>query len=140
MSVPGSLPSSSRRPPWWRYGIDWWWRSLPLRVIASVFGASVLVLVLGGFLLMQQATNGVMAGKDASVRSEARQALDTAQQQLNSADLTGDPNPDKTLTELALRFANGAGGSDQFDVIIISGGQTITAGEVSPDSIPLVLR
>ena len=81
-----------RRRAWWRYGIDWWWRSLPLRVIASVFGASVLVLVLGGFLLMQQATNGVMAGKDASVRSEARQALDTAQQQLNSADLTGDPN------------------------------------------------
>ena len=128
--------AAPRRRPWWRYGIDWWWRSLPLRVIASVFGASVLVLVLGGFLLMQQATNGVMAGKDASVRSEARQALDTAQQQLNSADLTGNPNPDKTLTELALRFANGGGGSDQYDVIIVSGGQTITAGDVNATSIP----
>ena len=31
---------------------------------------------------------------------------DAAQQQLNSADLTGDPNPDKKLTELALGFAN----------------------------------
>jgi two-component system, OmpR family, sensor histidine kinase MtrB len=129
----------ARRTPWWRFGIDWWWRSLPLRVIASVFGASVLVLVLGGFLLMQQATNGVMAGKDASVRSEARQALDTAQQQLDSADLTGDPNPDKTLTELALRFANGAG-DNQFDVIIVSGGQVITAGAVSAASIPEWLR
>ncbi len=142
-ALSGSTPSlnglASKRA-WWRFGIDWWWRSLPLRVIASVFGASVLVLVLGGFLLMQQATNGVMAGKEASVRSEARQALDTAQQQLDSADLTGDPNPDKTLTELALRFANAAGGSDQFDVIIVSGGGTITAGEVDPRSIPTLLQ
>ncbi len=133
-------PAAVGKRQWWRFGIDWWWRSLPLRVIASVFGASVLVLVLGGFLLMQQATNGVMAGKESSVRSEARQALDLAQQQLDSADLTGDPNPDKTLTELALRFANGAGGSDQFDVIIISGGQTITAGDVDADSIPVLLQ
>ncbi len=108
-------------------------------MIASVFGASVLVLVLGGFLLMQQATNGVLAGKEASVRSEARQALNTAQQQLISADLTGDPNPDKTLNELALRLANESGGGDRFDVIIISRGQTITGG-VAASSIPPVLR
>ena len=75
-------------------------------------------------------------GKRDSVSIEARQALDAAQQQLNSADLTGDPNPDKKLTELALGFANRSGGSDQYDVIIISGGQTITAGDVSPASIP----
>jgi two-component system, OmpR family, sensor histidine kinase MtrB len=138
MSAPtGSV--TARRRQWWRYGIDWWWRSLPLRVIASVFGASVLVLVLGGFLLMQQATNGVMAGKEASIRSEARQALDTAQQQLDSVDLTGDPNPDEILTELASRFANEAAGSDQFDVIIL-GGQTITAGAVAEQSIPSRLR
>ncbi|HEU5485852.1 MAG TPA: MtrAB system histidine kinase MtrB, partial [Microlunatus sp.] len=62
------------------------------------------------------------------------------QQQLNSADLTGDPNPDKKLTELALGFANRSGGSDQYDVIIISGGQTITAGDVSPASIPESLQ
>ena len=131
---------STRRRGWWRFGIDWWWRSLPLRVIATVFGASVLVLLLGGFLLMQQATNGVMGGKNASVRSEARQALNTAQQQLISADLTGDPNPDQTLNELALRFANESAGGEQFDVIIISRGQTITAGEVAASSIPTTLR
>jgi two-component system, OmpR family, sensor histidine kinase MtrB len=139
MSDPSSTTTAPKRA-WWRFGIDWWWRSLPLRVIASVFGASVLVLVLGGFLLMQQATNGVLAGRDASIRSEARQALDAAQQQLNSTDLTGDPNPDKILTELALRFAEGASGSDQFDVIIIAGGQTITAGEVHAASIPPELQ
>ena len=99
-----------------------------------------MVLVLGGFLLMRQASIGVLEAKNDSVSIEARQALDAAQQQLNSADLTGDPNPDKKLTELALGFANRSGGSDQYDVIIISGGQTITAGDVSPASIPDTLR
>ena len=32
-----------------------------------------------------------------------------------------------------MRFANGGGGSDQFDVIIVSGGQTITAGDVNAE-------
>ena len=138
MSNLPSLSAESRR--WWRLPVEWWWQSLPLRVILSVFGASVLVLVLGGFLLMRQASIGVMEAKRDSVSIEARQALDAAQQQLNSADLTGDPNPDKKLTELALGFANRSGGSDQYDVIIISGGQTITAGDVSPASIPDTLR
>ena len=52
----------------------WWWRSLPLRVMLTVFVASVLVLVLGGFLLMQQASIGVIEGKTATASIEARQA------------------------------------------------------------------
>ena len=136
-----NLPSlTAGQRPWWRLPVEWWWQSLPLRVILSVFGASVVVLVLGGFLLMRQASIGVLEAKNDSVSIEARQALDAAQQQLNSADLTGDPNPDKKLTELALGFANRSGGSDQYDVIIVSGGQTITAGDVSPASIPDTLR
>ena len=134
----GPGPGASRA--WWRLPVEWWWQSLPLRVISSVFGASVIVLVLGGFLLMRQASLGVMEAKRQSVGIEARQALDAAQQQLNSADLTGDPNPDKKLTELALRFANRSGGSDQYDVIIISGGQTTTAGDVAATSVPENLR
>ena len=138
MSTLPPLSSEPRR--WWRFPVEWWWQSLPLRVILSVFGASVVVLVLGGFLLMRQASIGVMDAKADSVSAEARQALDTAQQQLNSSDLTGDPNPDKKLTEIALGFATRAGGTDQYDVIIVSGGQTITAGDVSPISIPATLR
>lgn len=138
MSTLPPLSGGPRR--WWHLPVEWWWQSLPLRVISSVFGASVLVLVLGGFLLMRQASIGVMEAKRDSVSIESRQALDAAQQQLDSADLTGDPNPDKKLTEIALGFANRPGGSDQYDVIIVSGGQTITAGDVSPASIPDSLR
>jgi two-component system, OmpR family, sensor histidine kinase MtrB len=121
---------------WWRFPITWWWRSLPLRVVLTVFVASVLVLVLGGFLLMQQATIGVIEGKKETARNEARQAVNTAQQQLNAADLTGDVNVDKLLLDLATGFANRAGAAEQFEVIIIARGQTITAGNAAVTSIP----
>ena len=110
---------------WWRFPVTWWWRSLPLRVVLTMFLASVLVLVLGGFLLMQQATLGVIDGKEKTAKNEARQAVNTAQQQLNAVDLTGDLNVDKLLLDLATGFASRA---EQFEVIIISPSQTITAG------------
>ena len=123
---------------WWRFPITWWWRSLPLRVVLTEFVASVLVLVLGGFLLMQQATIGVIDGKKAAAKSAARQAVNTAQQQLNAADLTGDVNVDKLLLDLATGFANRAG--EQFEVIIITPDQTITAGNAAASSIPPELQ
>jgi two-component system sensor histidine kinase MtrB len=123
---------------WWRFPIRWWWRSLPLRVVLTQFVASVLVLVLGGFLLMQQATIGVIDGKKAAAKSAARQAVNTAQQQLNAADLTGDVNVDKLLLDLATGFANRAG--EQFEVIIITPDQTIIAGNAAASSIPPELQ
>jgi two-component system sensor histidine kinase MtrB len=123
---------------WWRFPITWWWRSLPLRVVLTEFVASVLVLVLGGFLLMQQDTIGVIDGKKAAAKSAARQAVNTAQQQLNAADLTGDVNVDKLLLDLATGFANRAG--EQFEVIIITPDQTIIAGNAAASSIPPELQ
>ena len=125
------------RSHWWRFPITWWWRSLPLRVVLTVFLASVLVLVLGGFLLMQQATIGVIDGKKETAKNEARQAVNTAQGQLNAADLTGDVNVDKLLFDLATGYAGRAG---QYEVIIIARGQTITAGNAVVISIPAALR
>ena len=122
---------------WWRFPVTWWWRSLPLRVVLTVFVASILVLVLGGFLLMQQATIGVIDGKKETAKNDARQAVNTAQQQLNAADLTGEVNVDKLLLDLATGFASRA---EQFEVIIIARGQMITAGNAVANSIPLVLR
>ncbi len=134
------LPQRILRSRWWTFPATLWWRSLPLRVVLSVFLASVLVLVLGGFLLMQQATIGVLDGKKAAVSTDARQAVNVAQQQLNGADLTGGTDVDMLLLDLATGFANRAGGTSQFDVIIVSRGQTITAGNASPSSIPAQLR
>src|SRR6476619_373311 len=125
------------RSRWWRLPVNWWWRSLPLRVVLTVFLASVLVLVLGGFLLMQQATIGVIDGKKETAKNEARQAVNTAQEQLYAADLTAEVNVDKLLLDLATGFASRA---EQYEVIIIAHGQTISAGNAAVTSIPDRLR
>ena len=130
-SIPRVLKSR-----WWRFPITWWWRSLPLRVVLTLFLASVLVLVLGGFLLMQQATTGVIDGKKGTAENEARQAVNAAQQQLDGADLTGEVNVDTLLLDLATGFASRA---EQFEVIIIAPRQTITAGNAARSSIPVEL-
>ena len=69
------------RSHWWRFPANWWWRSLPLRVVLTVFLASVLVLVLGGFLLMQQATIGVIDGKKETAKNETRLRKNSAKKQ-----------------------------------------------------------
>jgi two-component system sensor histidine kinase MtrB len=132
VSIPRILKSH-----WWRFPITWWWRSLPLRVVLTVFLASVMVVVLGGFLLMQQATIGVIDGKKETAKNEARQAINTAQGQLDAADLTGEVNVDKLLLDLATGFASRA---QQYEVIIIARGQTITAGNAVSESIPPLFR
>ena len=133
-----SIPRRARTP-WWKWPTVVWWRSLPLRVISSVFLASVLVLVLGGFLLMQRATIGVLDGKREAAESDARQAISTAQQQLNAADLTGGVDVDKILLDLATSFANRSS-SGQFETIILANRQTVSAGQADISSIPASLR
>ena len=143
MGVVATLPARLRarlRGRWWREPLSWWSSSLPLRVTSTVFLASVVVLVLGGFLLMQQATAGVLNGKRESAGNEARQAVSTAQTRLNNADLTGEVNVDQLLLDLATGFAGSSGGSEQYQVIIIARGQTITAGDATAESIPAELR
>src|SRR5919107_4273119 len=124
------------KPGWLKIPLLWWWRSLPLRVVLTVFLASVLVLVLGGFLLMQQATLAVVDSKTKAAQDVARQVVNDAQRQLNAADPTGEPDMERRLVELATQFANQGGGNDQFEVIIRARGQTITAGDVTVASIP----
>ena len=92
-----------------------------------------------GFLLMQRATIGVLDGKREAAESDARQAVSTAQQQLDAADLTGGVDVDKILVDLATSFANRSSGG-QFETIILARGQTVTAGQADPSSIPANLR
>ncbi len=142
MSTPSPAAPPSHQPgeAWWRLPAALWWRSLPFRVIASVLGASLVVLVLSGFLLMQQATSGVMKSKQQVAENEARQAVNRAQQTLNNANLTGDDgNVDSLLYDLASSFANRTGGTGQYEVVVLTRNQTLTAGQVAVSSIPTTL-
>lgn len=135
----GSIMSAIRerfRSGWWKTPLTWWRRSLPFRVVLSVFVASVLVLLLGGFLLMQQATRGVIEGKQAAAEVESRQTINEAQRKLNAADLTGAADADNLLLDIAVGFAGRSGGGEQVEMIILARGQTITAGTAQASSIP----
>src|SRR5215203_4929010 len=132
--------SETARSLWSKWAANVWWRSLPLRVILSVVVASLKKKVLGGFLLMQRATSGVVEGKLESSETDARQAVTNAQQQLDATDLTGNVDTDMILVDLATNLANRASAGGQFETIILARGQTVTAGQAYPSSIPAGLR
>src|SRR5690606_978457 len=84
-----------------RQPLQWWRESLPLRVVASTFIGSMLVLLLGGVLLMEQASDGVVAGKKQAAVSEAQAAINSAQETLYATGATNS-NIDLILNQLAV--------------------------------------
>lgn len=140
-----SLPDHD--PPRWRDGFGWllsapsrlWWSSLPIRVVGSTLLASALVITLGGVLLIQQATEGVLSGKRQAALAEASVAVATAQRQLRAADAsTGTVND--LLTQLAFDVANRGTVSGQYQVILQGPASDIRSGRVLPESVPQSLR
>lgn len=101
-----------------------------------MFAASVLVLVLGGFLLMQQATSGVMQGKQDTARNEARQAVSSAQLQLNGIAQTAQVDLDPLLFDMVNSFAARSGDSEPYQVLLLGRGQTLRSGNILASSIP----
>lgn len=116
-----------------------WWGSLPLRVVASTLIASTVVLLLGGFLLMQQASRGVLEGKKRSALSESAVALAEAQMQLQAADLSNS-NVNEVLTRLAFEVASRGSTSGQFQVIVQGPVSDIRSGQILANSVPDTLR
>lgn len=119
--------------------LRWWWHSLPLRVIASTLIASIVVLWLGGLLLMQQATSGVLEGKKNSSVAESRAVLDTSQRRLDAADITG-ANVNETLTQLAIEIANRGTVGGQYQVFLQGSVSATRSGGVLRASVPQSLQ
>lgn len=116
-----------------------WWGSLPVRVVGSTLVASALVITLGGILLLEQATAGVLSGKRQSAVAEAAVAIDTAQRQLRAADLSTTSVND-LLTQLTFEVANRGAVSGQYQVIVQGPVSDIRSGGVLPASVPASLR
>jgi two-component system sensor histidine kinase MtrB len=134
MSLPSGIADDE---PWWRLPLTWWSRSLPLRVISSVFLASLVVVILGGFLIMRQASSGVIDTKKESVQSEAVAALSAAQETLDNSTVTSSASANELFTTLA---SNLAGRGDRYSVIAFVNRQTVRTGEVDVSSVPQALR
>lgn len=134
-----ALPVRGHR--WWRAPIDLWLSSLPLRVISSTLVASVVVLVFGGLLLMQQATVGVLTAKDRAATAQVNQAVATAQSRLDSLDYTNDTNINEVLRQVLDQISSRSGSDSQYQVILDTQvGVLKSSYDVSEDSVPADLR
>ncbi|MGJ6979487.1 MtrAB system histidine kinase MtrB [Aestuariimicrobium soli] len=97
---------------------------MPLRVISSTMIGSIIVVLLSGWLIMRQATDGVMAGKRSAAIAEASSSLERMQQQLRDTDLRT-----ASLYERLNQLADEAGSQGgQFHIVI----QGPVSGFVSP--------
>lgn len=116
-----------------------WQGSLPLRVIATTLAASIVVLGLGGWLLTEQVTNGVLETKQRTALAEASIAYESAQRQLTAANQTG-TNVNEILTQLAFEVANRGSVTDQYQVVVQGPVSDIRSGNIEAESVPESLR
>ncbi len=116
-----------------------WWGSLPLRVIGTTLVASAIVMVLGGMLLMRQASDGVIEGKKQSALAESSVAIDTAQRRLQAADLSTS-NVNELLTQLTYEVAYRGALGGQYHVVVQGPVSENSSDQMLPSSVPEELR
>ncbi len=115
-----------------------WWGSLPLRVVGTTLIGTVLVLVLGGWLLQEQAAAGIEKGKVASALAEASTALDNFESSLR--DSTVQASTTETITRLALAAVDRGSVGGQYDVLVSLPTSDIRTEKLDPSSVSSALR
>ena len=117
---------------------DVWRGSLPLRVVSTTVLATTVVLMLTGFLLMQQATEGVISGKKQAAMAEAEIALNSAQTQLLTSDLAAG-NINEILSKLAIDLDQRGAVGGQYHVLVQGPVSSFRSGATEPSSVPTAL-
>ncbi len=115
-----------------------WWGSLPLRVVGTTLIGTLLVLVLGGWLLQQQAAAGIEKGKVASSLAEASTALDIIESSLRDA--TGPTSTTETITRAALAAVDRGSVGGQYQVLVSLPTSDIRTERLNPSSVSSALR
>lgn len=138
---PDSRRHQMRVPLWWLCRpIRAWRESLPLRVVLSTFLASVIVMVLGGVLLMQQAAIGVLSAKEKAATNQVVQATRTAQRRLDAQYLDNDTSVNEILRQILAEISDKSGGSGGYEVLLESREGWQKSASVTKSSIPADLR
>ena len=133
----GSGMSQARRllrAPWRA-----WWGSLPLRVVGTTLIGTILVLILGGWLLQQQAANGVQQGKVAASLAESSAALEIIETSLRTA-APGQAGSTETITRVAVAAVQRGAIGGQYHVVVTLPTSEIVAERLDRSSIPASLR
>ena len=115
-----------------------WWGSLTLRVVGTTLIGTVLVLILGGWLLQQQAAAGIEEGKVASSKAEASTALDIIESSLH--DSTVQASSTETITRVALAAVDRGLVGGQYQVLVSLPTSDIRTESLDPSSVSASLR
>jgi two-component system sensor histidine kinase MtrB len=131
----------SAQPPLWRthpkHWPDFWRRSIQARIVTGTLLMSTLVLLLVGWVMMSQVTDGVLESRRTSAQAEARAQI----QQLSvSLDAANANDVNQQLSELVL----GTNRPGLYDVLLVPTDQAQSnairyTGLVDSDSIPQAL-
>ncbi len=114
------------------------WGSLSVRVVATSLIGSITVLLVGGFLLLQQASLGLRQGKVASSTAEASAALDFIEQAFRNA-APGQATAADTLTKVAVEAVQ-RGAIAQYHVVVEGPVSDVLTAGLQVSSVPPALR
>ena len=132
-----------------RFAWTFWRRSIQARVVVSTLVLSAMVVVLVGWVLLQQVSDGLVDGKTRSSRAEATRGTVDAQRRLSGAAGT-EFDSSAQLTQLVAGIVE-RGQVQGYDVALIgpvagssegvaAGSGTRSSPGVRSDSIPQLLR
>ncbi|QGF25232.1 HAMP domain-containing protein [Raineyella fluvialis] len=107
-------------------------------MVTSTVLASMAVLVAAGFLLMQQASDGVVQGKHRAALAEAEVAFDTAQTQMLTSDLAAG-NLNEILSKVTIDLDNRGTVSGQYHVLVQGPVSSFRSGGMQAQSVPAAL-
>lgn len=111
-------------------------------MVSTTFVASVIVMVLGGVLLMQQAAVGILNAKDKAATAQALQAARAAQSRLDALNIDTDTNVNELLEGILTDISDRGGDSNSSGYFVIMESQigVQKSGDVESSSIPDNLR
>ncbi len=116
-----------------------WSRSLSFRVVSTAMAATIGIMAVTGFVLLRQASRGILEAKHQQSVSEASSVLASLQEALRDPD-TRTTNVNDRLTLLAGDAASRGIVGDQYEVVIQGPVSDIGSAGVQVDSVPLSIR
>lgn len=116
--------------------IEAWRSSILTRVVVSTIVMSLLICLVGGALIFQRVTNGVLEGKRQAAEAEASTALARMQDQITQTDL-GTGSLYERLGQLAVEMGSEP---SQYGVIVEAGSSVYISRSITASSVPDALR
>lgn len=130
---------SGRLTAWARSPGRLWSRSLSFRVVTNSVAATLAVLAVTGWLLVNHSSQGILEAKTDQSVSEASAVLESMQSALRDTDLQS-ATVNERLTALARDAAARGNVGNQYEIIVAGPVSYITSAGVDITSVPPAIR